>query len=308
MAKGNVLKEKEPKKKENIKGDKEKKGNLFNSLKAKVDQRKAKSITGALLLLFSVYLFIALFSYLFSWKADQNLIVSQPFFSFIFSNSEIEVANWLGKFGAWISHVFMYKWFGIVSFTFSLLMFITGIRLLLNIRLLPLRKTFVVSFVGILWFFMFFGLISSNINYLGGTFGYQANVWLTSIFGSFGAFLLMIALLFISIITLFNPDFKSLFEKYFKKEKQKEQEEEEEESNSFVPDSANDFETIDENEEELESDSVIEAVSSVQFDDEYSKEEEDPSIELETTNLQNEAERSEERRVGKECRCRGGRR
>lgn len=290
MAKGNVLKEKKSVKEEKNNRKKEKKENLFNTLIAKIDQRKTKSITGALLLLFSVYLFIALFSYLFTWKADQSLIVSNTFFNFIFTESEVEATNWLGKFGAWISHVFMYQWFGIVSFTFSFLMFITGIRLLLNIRLLPLRRTFIVSFVGILWFSMFFGLISSNINYLGGTFGYQANVWLTSIFGSFGAFLLMIALLFISIITLFNPDFKSLFEKYFKKEKQKEQEEEEEESNSFVSDSANDFETIDENEEELESDSVIETVSSVQFDDEYSKEEEDSSIELETTNLQNEAE------------------
>lgn len=279
MAKGNVLKEKEPKKKENIKGDKEKKGNLFNSLKAKVDQRKAKSITGALLLLFSVYLFIALFSYLFSWKADQNLIVSQPFFSFIFSNSEIEVANWLGKFGAWISHVFMYKWFGIVSFTFSLLMFITGIRLLLNIRLLPLRKTFVVSFVGILWFSMFFGLISSNINYLGGTFGYQANIWLTSIFGGFGAFLLMIVLLFISIVTLFNPDFKVLFEKYFPKGRTKSNfEEEEEENNFFTASLDEDLNSIEETEEELEF--TTKSEPSVQFEDEYNKEEE-PEEEVE---------------------------
>src|SRR5690554_6788840 len=149
MAKGNVLKQKnKPEKKTAAK--KAKKGASLSSLYTKVDRRKAKSISGSILLLLSVYLLFAFISYLFSWKADQDLIVSTTFFDFIFGDSEVEVENWLGKLGAWTAHLFMYRWFGISSFAFSFLMLVTGVRLLLNIRLVPLRKTYLVTFIGII--------------------------------------------------------------------------------------------------------------------------------------------------------------
>src|SRR5690554_3747286 len=165
MAKGNVLKQKNKEKKKEV-TKKANKNTSLSSLYSKVDHRKAKSISGAVLLLLSVYLFIAFTSYLFSWKEDQDLIVSTTFFEFIFGNSEIDVKNWLGKFGAWTAHLFMYRWFGIASFALSFLMLVTGVRLLLNIKLVPLRKTYLVSFIGIIWFSAFLGLISSEVNYL----------------------------------------------------------------------------------------------------------------------------------------------
>jgi S-DNA-T family DNA segregation ATPase FtsK/SpoIIIE len=217
MTKGNVLKEKNKKKQRTNKP--RKKGSFsLDQFYAKVDRRKAKSISGTILLLLSVYLFISFVSYLFTWKEDQNLILDSGFFEFLLGDTSTESSNWLGKFGAYISHLFIYRWFGIASFAFSLLFFITGIRLLLNVRLLPLRRTYLITGVGILWFSIFFGLFSSNINYLGGVFGYTMNVWLSAAFGGFGAFLLVLVLLFIAIVALFNPDFKYLFNKYFGKE------------------------------------------------------------------------------------------
>jgi S-DNA-T family DNA segregation ATPase FtsK/SpoIIIE len=219
MAKGNVLKDKNKKK---TRTSKSRKGGNFSldQFYAKVDRRKAKSISGTILLLLSVYLFISFVSYLFTWKEDQNLILDSGFFEFLFGDTSTEASNWLGKFGAYISHLFIYSWFGIASFAFSLLFFITGIRLLLNVRLLPLRRTYLIAGVGILWFSIFFGLFSSNIHYLGGVFGYTMNAWLSSAFGGFGAFLLVLVLLFIAVVALFNPDFKFLFNKYFGKESQ----------------------------------------------------------------------------------------
>ncbi|PWH86149.1 DNA translocase FtsK [Brumimicrobium oceani] len=216
MAKGNVLKQKD-KKKKNEPSSKSKKGKSLSSLYAKVDRRKAKSISGAILLLLSIYLFIAFTSYLFSWKEDQDLIISTTFFEFIFGSPDIEVTNWLGKFGAWTAHLFMFKWFGIASFAFSFLLMISGVRLLLNIRILPLRKTFLVTFIGIIWFSAFLGLMTTRVNYLGGSFGYATKEWLTSVLGVFGAILLILVLLFVAIVSLFNPDFKAIFQKYFPK-------------------------------------------------------------------------------------------
>lgn len=258
MAKGNVLKQKNSEKKKVTK-KKDKKNTSLLSIYAKVDRRKMKSISGSILLLLSVYLFIAFISYLFSWKEDQDLIVSTSFFEFIFGNPNIEVKNWLGKFGAWTAHLFMFKWFGIASFAFSFLMLVTGVRLLLNIRLVPLRKTYLTTFISVIWVSAFLGLISSQINYLGGTFGFVLKQWTTSIFGVFGAVLLMLVFLFVAIVALFNPNFKALFQKYFPREENNLSEENENENNY----------TYLEEEDELETDEA-----DVFFQDDHKKEEE----------------------------------
>lgn len=275
MAKGNVLKQKnkEKKKEAPIKANK---NTSLSSLYSKVDHRKAKSISGAVLLLLSVYLFIAFTSYLFSWKEDQDLIVSTTFFEFIFGNSEIEVKNWLGKFGAWTAHLFMYRWFGIASFAFSFLMLVTGVRLLLNIKLVPLRKTYLVSFIGIIWFSAFLGLISSEVNYLGGTFGFATKQWITSVFGIFGAVLLMLVLLFVAVVSLFNPDFKELFNKYFPR-KDKDTAVKDENGNAFVTELEEESEEEDDKEldENLVEDEDEEDEDFVTFQDDNEEEEEE---------------------------------
>ena len=283
MAKGNTLKEKGKSKKKKV-SSKKKKGVSLSSIRSKIDRRKTKSITGAVLLLLSVYLFFALTSYLFSWKEDQDLVVSHSFFQFIFSDNQVEVQNWLGKFGAWVAHLFMYRWFGIISFVFSFLLFVTGIRLLLNIRWVPLRKTYLVSCIGIVWFSAFLGLISQEVNYLGGTFGYGSKLWLTSIFGSFGAVLLMLVLLFVAIVALFNPDFNALFQKYFKSKETTSEalEDVDKENDNILVDTTDDDQN--ENDEHTSDDEVLvkeeETEENVSFQDDYEKQNESAATEL----------------------------
>ncbi|HTO37721.1 MAG TPA: DNA translocase FtsK 4TM domain-containing protein [Brumimicrobium sp.] len=284
MAKGNVLRQKSEEKEVKSVRKKDKKSSPISSIRNKIDKRKTKSITGAILLLLSVYSFIAFTSYLFTWKADQNLLISNSFFNFIFGDSEIQVENWLGKFGAWVSHLFMYRWFGIISFAFSFLLFITGIRLLLNIRLLPLKRTYLVSLLGILWFSIFLGLMASSVNHLGGSFGYNSKIWLKSIFGIFGAFSLMLLLLFIFVVTVFNPDFKALFQKYFSRTADssfdEESLEEEDGKNDFKPivdDYRKELEDEDEYDDEEEDDEEIVLVTRKTSDLELENEEEEES-------------------------------
>ncbi len=278
MAKGNVLKEKDKKKKRSTK--KSSKKFSLDQFYGKVDRRKTKSITGTILLLLSVYLFIAFVSYLFTWKQDQNLIIDKGFFEFIFGDTSAEVSNWLGKFGAWTSHLFIYSWFGIASFAFSMLCFITGMRLLVNIRLLPLKQTYIVTFIGILWTSIFLGLFSTDIHYLGGVFGHSMHIWLSSVLGEFGAVLLVLVTLFIAIVALFNPDFKALFDKYFGKNTEEEAEE--------LKNSMEDIKivnTIEDEEIEEEKEPV-----EVQFEDETEDEEEEKEKESEESSLELETE------------------
>lgn len=212
MAKGNVLKEK--KKETSSKMENSSPKPRFSSLFAQVDKRKAKSISGALFLLLSVYLTIACFSYLVTWQSDQSMLSNNGFWEFMFSDSAIEVQNWLGKFGAWTSHVMIHAWFGIASFGFCFILFIAGVRLLFNIRIFSMKRTLLVTSVSIVWVSLFLGLFSQNITFLGGTFGFYAREWLAASFGFFGAILFVVIALFIASVILFNPDFKALFAKF----------------------------------------------------------------------------------------------
>jgi len=187
------------------------------SIAGKINKKKIKSVIGVIFILMSFYLFLSFLSYLFNWQADQDRVMNKGFFEFLFEENDEPVANWLGKFGAWTSHLFIYKWFGISSFGFCLLMLISGFKIALNIRLMPILKTYGITLVFIVWSSIFLGFFANNINYLGGAFGYQINQWLSLTLGSFGTFILILVLCYISVISVLNPDFSKLFSLFTKK-------------------------------------------------------------------------------------------
>jgi hypothetical protein len=53
-----------------------------------------------------------------------------------------------------------------------------------------------------------------QIDYLGGTFGYTVNQWLTLSIGSFGSFIVVLALLYIVLVILFNADIRAWMDKF----------------------------------------------------------------------------------------------
>jgi len=177
-------------------------------------QQRFRSIVGILLILSSFYLTLSFFSYLFSWKLDQYRVVNKGLFEFLFEHNDIEVANWLGKFGAWMSHLFLFRWFGISSFGFCFLLLLSGTRIALSINLLPILKTYGVTFIFIVWSSIFLGFFADSVNYLGGAFGYKINEWLTLTFGSFGSFVLIIVFCYFSLLTVVNPDLSKLFRRF----------------------------------------------------------------------------------------------
>lgn len=177
----------------------------------KFQTKKVKNTTGVVLILFSVFIFISCGSYLFNWQADQSRVLNKSFFEFIFSDNEEPVANWLGKFGAWISHLLIYRWFGVASFGFSLILLVLGVKSLFNFKILPPVRTTAITLVTIVWTSLLLGYFSSSISYLGGTFGFELNDWFKLTFGSFGALLFILAIGYIFTIILFNEAFAKIY-------------------------------------------------------------------------------------------------
>ena len=200
-------------KKRNKKTTKTSKPNaITNSLSFLKDERLHKTI-GLIFLLFSVYLVIAFTSFLFTWKTDYSIIDGKPF-SFVFSGDDVVVKNWLGKLGAFTAHKFLKVWFGIASYLFAFISFLLGVKIVFGVKLLPLGKSIRISSISLVWFSIFFAfLFSYPRDFMGGYFGKQIIDWITGIAGTIGAGFFVFFTGFLSVIILFNPDFKAIFEK-----------------------------------------------------------------------------------------------
>src|SRR6266496_3865670 len=109
------------------------------------DERTHK-VFGLFLLLFSVYLFVACLSYFFTFNAshtagqNDNDLVKTYGWSLLWQK-DVVAANWLGKLGAVLADTFIWQWFGVMSLAFVLLFFVTGARIVLHAKILPLGKT-----------------------------------------------------------------------------------------------------------------------------------------------------------------------
>ena len=190
-----------------------------NSVNKFIKDERTKNIVGLLFILLSAFLLVAFTSFIFTWEADQSKL-ELSIGDFLW-NPEVKAENWLGKFGAAISHLFVYKWFGIASFAFVVLSFIVGFKILFKISLLPIKRTFRISFFTLIFLSLLLSFFFTNsLYYLGGGFGYQMNAWLQSVLGYVGTGFL-ISFAFLAFLTIsFNLKFAGLIKQSTEKEEE----------------------------------------------------------------------------------------
>ena len=70
--------------------------------------------------------FIAFFSYLFTWKADQDKVFQFVWSDFLYPDENIQ--NALGGFGAYISHYFIFTAIGLSSFLIPITFFTIALK------------------------------------------------------------------------------------------------------------------------------------------------------------------------------------
>ena len=145
------------------------------------------------MLLFSVALALSFVSFYIYGQQDQSAVDELGLRS-------IEVRNWLGKFGAYLAHLFVYQGFGVASFVFVRLFFMTGSYLVLDLSVKKLRNswfwdTFVAIIIAIL-----FGFFATSLPELGGVIGFEMNLFLQDYLGKAGTLLTLIFGLIIFLI------------------------------------------------------------------------------------------------------------
>lgn len=155
--------------------------------------KKQKIIFGSLLMLLSIALFIAFISFFYTWKIDHSQISE-------FANRTAETKNWLSKFGASVSNLFIYKGFGIASFIFTVLLFITGLFYVLNIQKKKLINRWFWGSLIAIWLSVLLAFVASEKPFLGGTIGYELNDFLQDYIGKIGVALLLIFILIVYLV------------------------------------------------------------------------------------------------------------
>ncbi|MBL4592985.1 MAG: DNA translocase FtsK 4TM domain-containing protein [Flavobacteriales bacterium] len=201
----NEFKTEDKKSKKTPKEKKSKGPNPFSKLIAFfskiINDERLSKIVGLFLLAFSAFLLLAFSSFLFTWEVDQNIINNH------WNDPTIQVENWLGKLGAYISHQFIFNGFGIASFLFVFLSFILGFRILFKSNLLPLGKSFKYATFSVIWISISLSYLIPSTPILGGAFGFQTNLWLSSIVGNIGILLFLILTVLIFLVLNFNISF-----------------------------------------------------------------------------------------------------
>ncbi|MBA4242186.1 MAG: cell division protein FtsK [Sphingobacteriaceae bacterium] len=166
---------------------------------------RTQKLVGLLLMLAGVYLFIALLSYIFTWEKDQDKVLGP--LSELFA-IDTKVFNWLGKFGALVSHQFMYKWFGVASFILVPVFVIYGLQKVLN-KQITKPSAFTAKWI---FFMVWTSLVLAfffhdKLFFLGGGYGYVLNIQLSNYVGSIGTLAILAFSMLAFLVLSFNMNF-----------------------------------------------------------------------------------------------------
>ena len=159
--------------------------------------KQNKIILGSLLMLFSIALFFSFVSFYFNWQDDQSLLSE-------FHDRNEEAKNLLNKFGASVSHFFVYKGFGIATLILPILLCLSGLYMFLGLAQKGMLKKWIWGLVFMIWISIALGFFAYTQPLLGGLVGFEMTDFLQDYTGKIGVMLLLIFGLILIMVRLFN--------------------------------------------------------------------------------------------------------
>ncbi len=170
---------------------------------------------GVFLAFFAAYLFLAMLSYLFTGAADQSMLYVDDKLTY---DASFKAKNLAGKNGAYLSEMLVNNGFGLASFFVVYFLAIFSFHLI-GKKIKPLWKTFIFSSFGLVWFsvalaFLVQPFFKNSFLFVGGKEGVVLSDWLSSYFGGFGTFIILLLSLGLFMIFAFDgtiPYLKNIF-------------------------------------------------------------------------------------------------
>lgn len=186
-----------------LKQEKEEKVEVAALLK---DERTHK-IAGSICLLLAILFFVAFTSYLFSWEEDQDKVFKEGYK--LLWGTDTKVSNLMGSFGAIISHLLIFKGFGVASYLICTFFFIIGINLFFGRKIFSVVRNLKYLVIGLPLLSITAAVIMKGNDFpWGGAVGDMSRDYLYNAIGQTGT-IGFIAVAFLAyIIWRFNPSFK----------------------------------------------------------------------------------------------------
>ena len=194
------------------KESKEKEKDPNQELKILKTKKQYRMLFGFVLVLLSIAFLVSFISFFLHGRVDQSAVDA-------FTDRNEAVQNWLGKFGAYLADLFIYRGFGVASFLFVKLFFLSGAFLVLDLPVHKLKNTWFWDLFALVVLSILFGFFAYTLPELGGTIGFEMNLFLQDYIGKTGTALLLVLSIIIYLIfkIKISPDaVKSFFEKRHK--------------------------------------------------------------------------------------------
>ena len=173
-----------------------------------VPSKKQQVLAGLFLFFLGLGLLLAFTSYLFHWKADQDTLSA-------LADRSVQANNVMNKFGAGISHFFMFKGFGIAAYQIAFLLCVTGFYWFFRKPAAKLKSYWFWGLLLMLWLCAVLGFFAPEQAILSGIVGYELNDYLQDYLGFAGTILVLSFLFLAYLIIRYNltPD---VLGQYFK--------------------------------------------------------------------------------------------
>ena len=164
-------------------------------------------VIGVVLLVLSGLLEVSFLSYLYTGAADQSEVGAlgqSPL-----PDLGASTRNLLGVFGAFISQVFVYRWFGLAALLIPVVPFLAGWRMVFGSDLVNLNRATKEVIFFTLWISMLLGYVvlmsgsSSSLSFLPGGFGFYSNELLSNLIG-YGSIVVILVSLFCFVVYFYN--------------------------------------------------------------------------------------------------------
>ena len=177
----------------------EKKPNVFAFFKSK----QAQTIFGVFLMSFSFFLCIAFLSFFFKGQEDQSTIHH-------LTNRAVKSNNLLGKFGANLSHFFIYRGFGIAGFILAVQLFLSGLYILFKRKLSKIIISWNYGLIAMVLVSVTLGFLPKKYALLSGIIGFEINDYLIDFIGKTGLTIVLIFFILAYIIVRYKVTFDLL--------------------------------------------------------------------------------------------------
>ncbi|WP_440881280.1 DNA translocase FtsK [Tenacibaculum sp. C7A-26P2] len=161
--------------------------------------RQNQTIFGAFLILLSIFLSVAFISFFYTWKQDQSTLNH-------FFDRTLPTSNLLGKIGAILSDLIVFKGFGLGAFILNVILFFTGSRILLQSNLKDIISSWNWGLLGMLWTSISLGFIDKKYVILSGIIGFELNEYLQTFIGKTGLIILLFFFAISYLIIRFSID------------------------------------------------------------------------------------------------------